>query len=88
MGLGDWQVIEYYEALDRRAKEPDYPIVLILSAKRPAPGLPFARQLHWLLTEEPASEATIGKLIAAASVRRTGQANFGNSPDLIAALRR
>jgi hypothetical protein len=37
-GLGDWQVMEYYEALDRRAKEPDYPIILILSAKRPATG--------------------------------------------------
>ena len=66
-GLGDWQVMEYYEALDRRAKEPDYPIILILSAQRPAPGLPFARQLHWVLTEDPASEATIGKLMDAAS---------------------
>jgi formylglycine-generating enzyme required for sulfatase activity len=65
--LGDWQVMEYYEALDQRAKEPDYPIILILSAKRPAPGLPFARQLHWVTTEDPASEATIGKLLDAAS---------------------
>src|SRR3984893_17086663 len=39
--LGDWQVMEYYEALDRRAKEPGYPIILILSANRPVPGLPF-----------------------------------------------
>jgi formylglycine-generating enzyme required for sulfatase activity len=66
-GLGDWQVMEYYEALDRRAQEPDYPIILILSAQGPAPGLPFARQLHWVLTEDPASEATIGKLMEAAS---------------------
>jgi formylglycine-generating enzyme required for sulfatase activity len=66
-GLGYWQVMEYYEALDRRAKEPDYPIILILSANGPAPGLPFARQLHWVLTEDPASEATIGKLLDAAS---------------------
>jgi formylglycine-generating enzyme required for sulfatase activity len=66
-GLGDWQVMEYYEALDRRAKEPGYPIILILSAKRAAPGLPFARQLHWVLTEDPASEATVGKLLHAAS---------------------
>jgi DNA replication protein DnaC len=65
--LGDWQVMEYYEALDRRAKEPNYPIILILSAKRPAPGLPFARQLHWVTTEDPASEATVGKLMDAAS---------------------
>jgi energy-coupling factor transporter ATP-binding protein EcfA2 len=40
---------------------------LIVSAKRPAPGLPFARQLHWVVTDAPASEATIGKLIEAAS---------------------
>ena len=65
--LGDWQVMEYYEALDRRAKEPDYPIILILSVQRPAPGLPFARQLHWVTTEDPASEATIGKLLDAVS---------------------
>jgi hypothetical protein len=25
--LGDWQVMEYHEALDRRAEEPDYPII-------------------------------------------------------------
>jgi hypothetical protein len=66
-GVGPWQVMEYYEALDRRAKESNYPVILILSAKRPAPGLPFARQLHWVLTEDPASEATVGKLIDAAS---------------------
>jgi hypothetical protein len=65
--LGDWQVIEYYEALDRRAKEPDYPIVFIMSAKRPTPGLPFARQLHWVISEDPASEATVGKLMQAVS---------------------
>jgi len=29
-GLGPWQIIEYYEALDRRVKEPGYPVVLIL----------------------------------------------------------
>ena len=66
-GLGDWQVMEYYEALDRRAREPNYPIILILSAKRPAPGLPFARQLHWVTAEDPASEGTVGKLLDAAS---------------------
>jgi TIR domain len=66
-GVGPWQVMEYYEALDRRAKEPNYPLILILSAKHPAPGLPFARQLHWVVSEDPASEATVGKLIDAAS---------------------
>src|ERR1700674_4926576 len=48
-GLGPWQVLEYYEALDKRVKEPNYPVILILSAKRAAPGLPFVRRLHWVL---------------------------------------
>ena len=29
-GLGPWQTIEYYEAYDRRAKERDFPLVLVL----------------------------------------------------------
>ena len=45
-GLGDWQVMEYFEALDRRAKDSDYPIILILSTKRPAPGAPPAFFLY------------------------------------------
>jgi hypothetical protein len=39
-GVGQWQVIEYYEAFDRRVKEPDYPVILILHAGQAAPGLP------------------------------------------------
>src|SRR5262249_36823781 len=67
-GVGPWQVMEYYEALDRRAKEPNYPLILVLSGKQAAaPGLPFARQLHWVVTDDPASEATIGSLICGAS---------------------
>ncbi len=61
-GLGPWQVIEYYEALDKRVKQPDFPIVLVLLDGRPAPGLPFLRQLHWIVTADPASTDTIGKL--------------------------
>ncbi len=66
-GLGPYQVIEYNEAFDRRAKEPNYPIILILLAGQAAPGLPFVQQLHWLITEDPASEANIAKLIDATS---------------------
>src|SRR5262249_39260425 len=66
-GIGPWQVMEYHEALARRAKEQHYPLILMVSAKRPAPGLPFARQLHWVVSDDPASEATIGKLTDAAS---------------------
>ena len=37
-GLGPWQVLEYDEALDKRVKSPDFPIVLMLleGNRRPA----------------------------------------------------
>src|SRR4029077_2973556 len=54
-GLGPWQVIEYYEALDRRVEQPDFPVVLVLLDGAPAPCLPFVRQLHWIVAADPAS---------------------------------
>src|ERR1700756_4020446 len=66
-GIGPWQVIEYYEALDRRVKEHDFPVVLVLLDGQPAPGLPFLRQLHWVITADPASEKSLAKLRDAAS---------------------
>jgi formylglycine-generating enzyme required for sulfatase activity len=65
-GIGRWQVIEYYEAFDRRIKEPNYPVILVLYAGQAAPGLPFLQQLHRIVTNDPASEDTIGKLFQAA----------------------
>src|SRR5437868_10761268 len=29
-GIGPWQVMEYYEALDKRVKVPDFPVILVL----------------------------------------------------------
>ena len=66
-GLGPWQTIEYYEAYDRRAKAHDFPLVLVLIEGQPAPGLPFLRQLHWIVTADPASEKSVAQLLAAAS---------------------
>jgi formylglycine-generating enzyme required for sulfatase activity len=66
-GLGPWQTIEYYEAYDRRAKERDFPLVLVLIEGQPAPGLPFLRQLHWIVTADPASEKSVAQLLAAAN---------------------
>jgi hypothetical protein len=65
-GVGRWQVIEYYEAFDRRVKEPDYPVILILHAGQAAPGLPFLHQLHRIVTSDPASEDVLGRLLLAA----------------------
>jgi hypothetical protein len=64
-GIGPWQVLEYYEALDKRVKNPDFPVMLLLLDGQPAPGLPFLRQLHWIVAADPASEHTIAKLFDA-----------------------
>jgi len=61
-GLGPWQILEYYEALDKRTKSPDFPLVLVLLEGQPAPGLPFLRQLHWIVTADPASEESLARL--------------------------
>src|SRR5215471_4557353 len=66
-GIGPWQAMEYYEALDRRVKQQDFPVVLVLLDGQPAPGLPFLRQLHWVITADPASEKSLAQLMDAAS---------------------
>src|SRR5215470_1624739 len=58
-GIGPWQAMEYYEALDRRTKEHDFPVVLVLLDGQPAPGLPFLRQLHWVITPDATSEKSL-----------------------------
>jgi formylglycine-generating enzyme required for sulfatase activity len=64
-GLGPWQTIEYYEAYDRRVKQRDFPVVLVLLDGQPAPGLPFLRQLHWIVTADPAAEMSVAQLLDA-----------------------
>ena len=66
-GLGPWQVTEYYEALDRRVKEANFPIVFVLLDGQSAPGLPFLRQLHWIITPDPASEKCLAMVVDAAA---------------------
>ena len=66
-GLGPWQSLEYYEALDRRVKEPNFSVVFILLDGQPAPGLPFLRQLHWIINADPASEKSLAQVIDAAA---------------------
>ena len=59
-GLGPWQVMEYYEALDRRVKAPDFPVVLVLLEGQAAPGLAFLRQLHWIMSSDLARQPRHG----------------------------
>jgi hypothetical protein len=49
-GLGPWQTLEYYEARDKLVKLPQFPVVLLLPDGHAAPGLPFLRQLHWIVS--------------------------------------
>ena len=66
-GVGDWQVLEYDEALDKRVKFPDFPVILVLLEGQTAPGLPFLRRLHWIITSDPSSEKDLARLLDAAS---------------------
>jgi formylglycine-generating enzyme required for sulfatase activity len=66
-GVGDWQVLEYDEALDKRVKFPDFPVILVLLEGQTAPGLPFLRRFHWIITPDPSSEKDVARLFDAAS---------------------
>jgi hypothetical protein len=37
-GVSPWQIAEYYEAIDRRVKEQNFPVMLVLLDSQPAPG--------------------------------------------------
>jgi formylglycine-generating enzyme required for sulfatase activity len=74
--VGPWQVLEYDEALDKWAKSPsDFPLIIILLEGQTAPGLPFLRRLHWIITPDPSAEKDVGRLFDAAS---GGGANRGD----------
>jgi TIR domain len=83
-GVGNWQVLEYDEALDKRVNVPRFPVILILLQGQTAPGLPFLRRLHWIITPDPSSEKDVARLLEAASARTTPQGNGSRravSPD-------
>ena len=66
-GVGRWQELEYDEALDKRVQLADFPIILILLEGQSAPGLPFLRRLHWIVTADPSSEKDVARLLDAAA---------------------
>jgi formylglycine-generating enzyme required for sulfatase activity len=66
-GVGDWQELEYDEALDKRVKFAGFPIILVLLEGQTAPGLPFLRRLHWIITPDPSSEKDVARLLDAAT---------------------
>src|SRR5215510_5102892 len=66
-GVGHWQELEYDEALEKRVKFADFPIILVLLEGQTAPGLPFLRRLHWIITPDPSSEKDVARLFDAAA---------------------
>jgi formylglycine-generating enzyme required for sulfatase activity len=65
-GVGNWQVPEYHEAYDRWVSTRGrFPLVVILLQGQNAPGLPFLRQLHWIVTPDPASATAVGRIFDA-----------------------
>src|SRR4029077_8898235 len=70
-GVGNWQVLEYDEALDKRMQFPDFPVILVLLEGQTAPGLAFLRRLHWIVTPDPSSEKDVGRVLDAASGKGT-----------------
>jgi formylglycine-generating enzyme required for sulfatase activity len=66
-GLGPWQTLEFYEAHDKHVRSPEFPVVLMLLDGHAAPGLPFLRQLHWIVSADPTSEKDVARLIDASA---------------------
>ena len=72
-GVGDWQELEYDEALDKwatwRKKSPDFPLIVVLLEGQKAPGLQFLRRMHWIITRDPTSEMDVARIFDAAAGR-------------------
>jgi formylglycine-generating enzyme required for sulfatase activity len=67
-GIGKWQVPEYDEALDKWVNsDRKFPLIVVLLEGQTAPGLPFLRQLHWIVSPDPASEKDIARVFDAVS---------------------
>ena len=87
-GVG-WQVPEYDEALRQVGEVAGrFPLVVILLEGQTAPGLPFLRQLHWIITPDPASEKASAGCLTQQPAAAAIPANYGGTRLRIAALRR
>ena len=74
--VGDWQKVEYYEALDRKAKDDAFvllPVIIADRAKGPAANLPGLAQLHWIESTEPTAPDPLAKIVAALQAREVAK---------------
>jgi formylglycine-generating enzyme required for sulfatase activity len=56
--------LEYYEALDRRARQPDFPLIPLL-IETAQPKIPFLNLVHWIHAADPTVPAVLQQLLAA-----------------------
>jgi formylglycine-generating enzyme required for sulfatase activity len=74
--IGDWQKVEYYEALDRKVKDDTFvllPVIIADRARGPAANLPGLAQLHWIESTEPTAPEPLAKIVAALEARETAK---------------
>jgi formylglycine-generating enzyme required for sulfatase activity len=64
--IGRWQLLEYCAALDRKVSAPGFRLVVVIQEGQLAPGLPFLRQLHWIVTSDPTSSLHLTQIMEAA----------------------
>jgi formylglycine-generating enzyme required for sulfatase activity len=64
-GLSNRQIVEYDEALDRRVKSPDFPLVVVLLEGQMLPGLPFLRLLPLVVSSESELDKNVTRVLSA-----------------------
>ena len=91
-GIGDWQELEYDEALDKWAKwqkkSPDFALIVVLLEGQIAPGLQFLRRMHWIITRDPTSEMDLARIFDAAAGRNCNPSELWRHTSPIAVSKR
>jgi tetratricopeptide (TPR) repeat protein len=64
-GVGPWQEVEYHEAFDRHVRDPSFALVPVIASGGSAPGLPFLRQLNWIVVSEVADDKAMHRILGA-----------------------
>ncbi|MFL6798068.1 MAG: ATP-binding protein [Xanthobacteraceae bacterium] len=64
-GIGPWQEIEYFSALDRHVKDKTFPLVPVIAQGAQAPGLSFLRLLNWVEAPVVTDDKALHRILVA-----------------------
>jgi WD40 repeat protein len=65
-GIGAWQEVEYWTALQRHVEEPGkFPLVPVIAENSEAPGLAGLRGLNWVVASVVTDDATLHQILTA-----------------------